>query len=99
MQKLYYNGTELPLQLGFRAMDCIAKDHIPDQYEEPTTLAQIAQIALIGLNEGARLCGDDSRYTEDDIWDMMDFQPDTIVQIKEAFGQTAEKLGRYLKKI
>lgn len=103
MNEITYNGKQLPLHFGIRAINNFTKFQNGDFENAATTtsalgsLDSIVALTLSGLNEGARKGGVSTRYTENDVWDMFDDDPTLIVKVSEIFIEAiaplTDKLG------
>lgn len=96
------NGRELPVHFGMRAINEFSR--LTNRQFDDTingaglgNLESVVQLAVFGLNDGARREGSSERYTENDVWDMADDDPTVIVRFSEIFMESVqplmEKLG------
>ena len=78
MKEIIIQGTPRPIHFGLRAIDEFAKQRGAEfgqavaSTDALGSLDSIVSLTATGLNEGARRAGDDSRYTEDEVWDIFD---------------------------
>ncbi|MFR9495575.1 MAG: hypothetical protein SNG81_04285 [Rikenellaceae bacterium] len=103
MREIIYKGQALPIHFGIKAINSYVKLQGKEFEETVTTtnsLANLDSIVLLaqsGLNEGARKSGSQTRYTEDDVWDMFDEDPTLILKVSEIFIESVvpltDKLG------
>ncbi len=102
MREIIYNGVALPLHFGIRAINEFAGakgKELGDIIEQGTSfdgLDKVVEMAQCGLNEGARRRGVDKRYTADDVWDMIDDDPQLILGIVDVFAEAVELLTEKL---
>ena len=65
------------------------------------SIESIVSLTVVGLNEGTRRAGKDDRYSEDDVWDMFDEDPNLLLVISDIFVQSivplTDKLGGMIK--
>ncbi len=104
MHEIIYHGTPLPLHFGMRAINEFTKlqrlgfEQAVSTTDALTSLDSIVTLTVSGLNEGARLAKSDRRYTEDEVWDMFDDEPELILRVSEIFIESVtpltDKLGR-----
>lgn len=100
MAEIIVKGKPLPIHFGMRAITKYTKRSNRDFHDVVTSteslssIETLADITVMGLNEGARRCrpahGDNSsddnrRYTTDDVWDMFDDEPNLILKVSEIF--------------
>lgn len=107
MKEIIVNGVALPIHFGMKAIDEFSKSQGIDFSETATSttfagnIETIVSLAVVGLNEGARRSGQEKRYTEDDVWDILDDDPSLLLQISEIFAESivplTDKLGGMLK--
>lgn len=103
MKEIIVNGKPLPIHFGMKAILEFTKIQEIEFHDAVTTtesfsnIESVASLALSGLNEGARRAKRDSRYTEDEVWDMFDDNPELIMQVSEIFMESIvplmDKLG------
>jgi len=107
MKELIINGKPLPIHFGMKAISEYTKLRGTDFQDAVTSteflggLDAIVSLAATGLNEGARRSGRDERYTEDDVWDMIDDNPQLILDVSAVFVESiaplTDKLGGMVK--
>lgn len=90
-------GRELPVHFGIRAINEFSKDQsltFADTINGSgvDSLERVIKIAVVGLNEGARRAGAPERFTEDNVWDMVDDEPELIIRIGEIFMESVQPL-------
>ena len=103
MKEIIIQGTPRPIQFGLRAIDEFAKQRGAEfgqavaSTDALGSLDSIVSLTATGLNEGARRAGNDSRYTEDEVWDIFDEEPTLILAVSELFVESivplTDKLG------
>lgn len=112
MAEIIVKGKPLPIHFGMKAITEYTKGRNTDFHNVVTSteslgsIETLADITVMGLNEGARRCrpahGDNSsddnrRYTTDDVWDMFDDEPNLILKVSEIFIESItpmiDKLG------
>ncbi len=91
MNEIIYQGKPLPIHFGLKALSNYTQMQATSFEDTVTTTNPVASIETIvsltvsGLNEGSRKQGSDKRYTQDDVWDMIDEEPELISKITEVF--------------
>lgn len=103
MNEIIINGQATPIHFGMKAVNKFTKLQGSDFAENVTTsvavgsLDSIITLTATGLNEGARRSGSDKRYTEDEVWDIFDDEPQLILQVSQIFVDSivplTDKLG------
>lgn len=103
MKELIINGRTLPIHFGIKVIHEYCKrnqvefDQALQQDNPLSSLETLVSVTTIGLNEGARRSGSQERYTEDDVWDMIDERVQLIQEIgellSEAIHPQVERLG------
>ena len=93
MKEITIQGVAHPLHFGLRALCDFTKAQDTD-FDTTVTSAQalgsldsIVGLTVTGLNEGARRTNSDRRYTEDEVWDFFDDEPELIL----GSGQTPSR--------
>lgn len=109
MKEIIINGQPTPIHFGMKAVDEFTKRTGGDFADTVTTsqavgsLEAIVTLTATGLNEGARKSGSDRRYTEDDVWDIFDDEPNLILTVSEIFVESitplTDKLGDISKNV
>lgn len=96
MKTVNYRGRELPINFGIRTFneacklmnisfgEAIAADETP----KANTLELLVLVTLFALNDGARKAGKERRYTEDDVWDMFEDEPQLVNECSELFAES-----------
>lgn len=107
MQELIIAGHACPLHFGLRAVNEFTKQQGSDFAQTVGTtealgsLDSIVALTVTGLNEGARRSASDRRYTEDEVWDIFDEEPQLILTVSEIFMEAVapltDKLGDLAK--
>lgn len=98
MNEIIVKGRPLPMHFGMKAINEFVKNSGFDFDDAVTTTNPIANmdsivsLAVVGLNEGARRSGSDDRYTEDDVWDILDEEPRLILDISTIFMESVMPL-------
>lgn len=93
-------GTQYPVHFGLRGLNTFTKTtglsfgDVVTAKDAASSLDGIVALGVLGLNEGARKCGDPKarRFTEDDLWDAVDADPGIIFQIADAFSAAIKPL-------
>jgi len=109
MNEIIYQGNALPLNFGMKVISNYVKAQNSSFEEAVTTtnpistIESIVTITTLGLNEGSRRSGSDKRYTDDDVWDMFDDDPELLGKVSgifmEAITPLTDKLGALGSKI
>lgn len=107
MKEITINGQAVPIHFGMKAVNEFTKQQGSDFAENVTTSAAVGSLDSIvsltatGLNEGARKSGSDKRYTEDEVWDIFDEEPQLILEVSQIFVESivplTDKLGEMSK--
>lgn len=103
MKEITIQGAAQPIHFGLRALCDFTKAQNAD-FESTISSAQalgsldsIVALTVTGLNEGARRTNSDRRYTEDEVWDFFDDEPELILAVSEIFMESitplTDKLG------
>ncbi|MFI3298767.1 MAG: hypothetical protein R3Y49_03075 [Rikenellaceae bacterium] len=98
MREIIYNGKALPLHFGMKSLSHFANQNGLEFGELVSSADAVASIEFTvsittsGLNEGARRSGADIRYTENDVWDMFDDEPNLVLRIAEIFIESITPL-------
>ena len=98
MAEITINGKTHPIHFGLKAISRFAQQHnldFADMLSTPDTLSSfegIADLAVLGLNDGARRAKSDVRYTVDDVWDFFDDDPQVILSVAEVFVKSVTPL-------
>lgn len=105
MAELIVKGSPLPIHFGMRAITEYTKRNKRDFHDVVTSteslgsIETLADITVMGLNEGARREKSKERYTTDDVWDMFDDEPNLILKVSEIFIESItpmiDKLGSF----
>lgn len=103
MKEIIIAGQACPIHFGLRAVNEFTKQQNGDfertvgTTEALGSLDSIVALTVTGLNEGARRTASDRRYTEDEVWDLFDEEPELILTVSEIFMEAiaplTDKLG------
>jgi hypothetical protein len=109
MKEITIKGTPTPIHFGMKTIDEFTKRQGVSFAEFLSTpeafidLGSITAMTQSGLNEGARKSGSDRRYTEDDVWDMIDEEPRFILEVLQILVESivplTDKLGPIPKNV
>lgn len=107
MKEILIAGQPCPIHFGLRAVNEFTKQRGSVFGQTVGTTAALASLDSIvaltatGLNEGARRTNSDRRYTEDEVWDIFDEEPELILKVSEIFMEAiaplTDKLGDLAK--
>lgn len=107
MKEIIIAGQPCPIHFGLRAVNEFVKQQNGDfetavgTTEALGSLDSITTLTVTGLNEGARRSNSDRRYTEDEVWDIFDEDPQLILTVSEIFMEAiiplTDKLGDLAK--
>lgn len=103
MKEIVIAGHAYPIHFGLRAVNEFTKQQ-GWEFERTVattqplgTLESIVSLTVTGLNEGARRANSERRYTEDEVWDIFDEEPELILKVSEIFMEAiaplTDKLG------
>lgn len=103
MAEITIHGKPHPIHFGLKAISRFARQHnvdFADMLSASDALVSFegfADLAVLGLNDGARRTRSNVRYTVDDVWDIFDDDPQLILSVAEIFVQSItplmDKLG------
>lgn len=103
MKEITIQGTMRPIHFGLRSLCDFTKaqnidfDSTVTSTQALGTLDSIVGLTVTGLNEGARRTNSDRRYSEDEVWDFFDDDPELILVVSEIFMESiaplTDKLG------
>lgn len=87
LQYIRAGKKDLPAFFGMRALNELAKTlkkkfpevSDPKNYTSDLDIDMIVPAAAIALNTGARWTNSKKRYTEDDVWDLIEMNPEDKV--------------------
>lgn len=87
LQYIRAGKKDLPAFFGMRALNELAKTlkkkfpevSDPKNYTSDLDIDMIIPAAVIALNTGARWTNSKKRYTEDDVWDLIEMNPEDKV--------------------
>lgn len=107
MKEIIIAGRTCPIHFGLRAVNEFTKmqggafERTVGTAEALGSLDSIVALTATGLNEGARRSNSEHRYTEEDVWDIFDEDPQLILTISEIFMEAisplTDKLGELAK--
>lgn len=107
MKEIVIAGHPCSIHFGLRAVNEFTKQRGGEfgqtvgTTEAIGSLDSIVALTVTGLNEGARRSGNDRRYTEDEVWDIFDEEPELILKVSEIFMEAiaplTDKLGDLAK--
>lgn len=103
MKYITVNGNELPFSFGMKALSVFASkngvsfDNAINDGNVFKQLDMLVPAVTIALNDGARKTGISTRYKDEDIWDMLDNEPNLLVKMTELITSSisafTDKLG------
>lgn len=98
MKEIIIQGSPCPIHFGLRSLSEFTKTQDTD-FESTVSSAQalgsldsIVGLTVTGLNEGARRTNSDRRYSEDEVWDFFDEEPELILAVSEIFMESITPL-------
>ena len=104
MAEITIKGKAYPIHFGLRTLNRFAimrNEEFSDILTAKNALASfdaIVDLAVIGLNDGAERAGSDKRFTENEVWDIFEEEPELILIVSEMFVESitplAERLGK-----
>ena len=107
MAEITINGQNYPIHVGLKTLNHFAVmrgeefSDILTAKNALTSFDSIVDLALIGLNDGAERAGSDHRFTEADVWDAFENEPELILIVSEMFVESItplmERIERYSK--
>ena len=107
MAEITIKGQVYPIHFGLKTLNHFAVmrgeefSDILTAKNALTSFDSIVDLALIGLNDGAERAGSDHRFTENDVWDIFEEEPELILIVSEMFVESitplAERLGKLPK--
>lgn len=107
MKEIVIAGHACPIHFGLRAVNEFTKQkggefgQTVGTTDALASLDSIVALTVTGLNEGARRSGNDRRYTEEEVWDIFDEEPELILKVSEIFMEAiaplTDKLGDLTK--
>lgn len=98
MKEIFIAGLPCPIHFGLRAVNEFTKQRGGEFGQTVGTtdalasLDSIVALTVSGLNEGARRTNSDRRYTEDEVWDIFDEEPELILKVSEIFMEAIAPL-------
>lgn len=107
MAEITIHGKPHPIHFGLKTLDRFAvsrNKEFSDILTAKNALASfdsIVELALMGLNDGAGCAGSSHRFTESDVWDAFEQEPELILIVSEIFVESItplmERLDNYAK--
>ena len=107
MKEIIIAGRTCPIHFGLRAVSEFTKmqggtfENTVGTAEALGSLDSIVSLTATGLNEGARRSNSEHRYTEEEVWDIFDEDPQLILTVSEFFIEAitplTDKLGELIK--
>ena len=107
MEELIIQGKPHPIHFDLKTLNRFAKsqnEEFSDVLTAKNALASfdsIVDLTCIALNDGAERAGSDHRFTENDVWDIFEEEPELILIVSEMFVESitplAERLGKLPK--
>lgn len=98
MKEIIIAGQLCPIHFGLRAINEFTKQMGGEFGQTVGTtdalgsLDSIVSLTVTGLNEGARRANSNRRYTEDEVWDIFDEEPELILKVSEIFMEAIAPL-------
>lgn len=98
MKEIFIAGQPCPIHFGLRAVNEFTKQRGGEFGQTVGTtdalasLDNIVALTSTGLNEGARRTNSNRRYTEDEVWDIFDEEPELILKVSEIFMEAIAPL-------
>lgn len=98
MKEILIAGLPCPIHFGLRAVNEFTKQRGGEFGQTVGTsdalasLDNIVALTFTGLNEGARRTNSNRRYTEDEVWDIFDEEPELILKVSEIFMEAIAPL-------
>lgn len=109
MEELIIQGKPHPIHFGLKTLNRFAKsqrEEFSDVLTAKNALASfdsIVDLTCLALNDGAQRSGSDNRFSEDDVWDIFEQEPDLILVVSEKFVESitplAERIGNLPKNL
>ena len=105
MAEITINGKAYPIHFGLKTLNHFAVmrgEEFSDILTAKNALASfdaIVELAVIGLNDGAVRAGSDHRFTENDVWDIFEEEPELILIVSEMFVESITPLADRIGKI
>lgn len=98
MKEITIQGNPCPIHFGLRSLSEFTKTQDTD-FESTVSSTQslgsldsIVTLTVTGLNEGARRTNSDRRYTDEEVWDIFDEEPELILAVSEIFMESITPL-------
>ena len=105
MAEITIKGQVYPIHFGLRTLNRFAimrNEEFSDILTAKNALASfdaIVELAVMGLNDGAERAGSDHRFTENNVWDFFEEEPELILQVGELFVESVTPLTDRIGKI
>ena len=105
MAEITINGKAYQIHFGLKTLNQFAKsqdEEFSDILTAKNALASfdsIVDLALIALNDGAARTGSDHRFTEAEVWDAFEQQPELMLEVGEMFVESVTPLADRIGKI
>ena len=105
MAEITIKGKAYPIHFGLRTLNRFAimrNEEFSDILTAKNALASfdaIVELAVMGLNDGAERAGSDHRFTEAEVWDIFEEEPELILQVGELFVESVTPLTDRIGKI
>nr|DAH08136.1 MAG TPA: tail assembly chaperone protein [Caudoviricetes sp.] len=103
MKEIVIQGVACPIHFGLRALCDFTKAQNADfeatvsSAEALGSLDSIVALTVTGLNDGARRANIERRYSDSEVWDIFDEEPELILTVSEIFMESitplTDKLG------
>lgn len=107
MAEITIKGKAYPIHFGLRTLNRFAMargeefSDILTAKNAPASFDSIVELALLGLNDGAERAGSDHRFTENEVWDAFEQEPELMLVVGEMFAESitplVERLDKYAK--
>jgi len=100
MKEILIKGVATPVNFSLRVINNFARKYGMEFQSAmeggnnmgSALLDHLASLTMEALNEGARRSGLTTRYTEDEVWDMLDDEPALIPRLYELFAESITPL-------
>ena len=105
MKEILIKGVATPINFSLRVINTFAREHGVEFQSSMdgggdgggfAWLDHLASLTAEALNEGARRSGLPTRYTEDEVWDMLDDEPSLIPTLCDLFAESITPLTNRL---
>lgn len=98
MKEITIQGKIHPIHFGLRALCDFTKAQNADfestvsSAEALGSLDSIVALTVTGLNDGARRANSERRYSDSQVWDIFDEEPELILAVSEIFMESITPL-------